>query len=235
MNRISWAALVTTGLLSLGTLAGCSDEPASPGSGGTSSTGGTAATGGTSAGGTGTTGTKLDPPVSYTILSGADAAAAPAAAPAAYSGPMTACLTCHGQNGEGVTLLAPEIRHIQPTYATWVVRNGRGFMSKFDTTALSDADLQAILTWLSTPPKPTTGEGLYKDFCGNCHGPTTPSGGAVPVNVRGLSAAVVSTYVRNGYGSNPADRNEYMPPFPATVLTDAELALIQTHLGSTTP
>jgi len=240
MNRMSLAGLVATGLLSMTALTGCSDDPApGPGAGGNASTGGTGSgTGGgvTAGSGNTTAGTKLDPPNSFTILTDAPAGAA---APAAFSANI--CSTCHGNNAEGVLNNGPEIRHLPATYATWVVRNGgargAGFssMAAFPPSSLSDPDLQGIIAWSNSLPRPTTPEGLYKDFCGNCHGPMNPTGGAVPVNIKGLSMGLVQTYVRSGNGTNPMERNEYMPAFDMTQLSDQELAQIQTFLGSTSP
>ncbi len=245
MKRLNWAGFATTGLLSVATLAGCSDDPVAPATGGTNSTGGTSSSGGTSAGGTGTSGsgtggmkpaTMLPGTQGYTVLSGPNAMPATAAAPDAYK-TTAACVACHGNNGEGIDNLAPEIRHTPSAYATAIVRNGRPStsMSPFPVTSLSDADLTAIVTWLGGMPKPTTPDGLYKDFCGNCHGPAVATGGAVAVNVTGLSATSVTNAVRLGFGTDPMLRTGYMPKFDATQLTDAELAQIQTFLGSTTP
>lgn len=246
MKRSNWAGLVATSLLAVTTLGGCSDDAPPANAGGTANaagtpattagtgTGGTPAAGGSATAGTSPmTGTKLDPPNSYTYLTGADAAANATAAPAAYSSAATACNSCHGANGEGTNLIAPEIRHVSATYANWVIRNGRGFMSKFDTSMLSDADMQSIIAWMDSMPKPATGDSLYKDFCGNCHGPTTGSGGAVPVKVTGLTMTQVTNAVRGGFGTDPSYRTAFMPKFEVAALSDAELALIQTFLGST--
>jgi mono/diheme cytochrome c family protein len=185
------------------------------------------------------TGTQLQPPSSYTNLTAADAPAG-AAPPAAWGAAATACSSCHGTNGEGLPSIAPEIRHITPAFAQHIVRAGRGAMPVFPATMpasptelwVSDADLTAIITWLGSLPKPTTGAGLYKDFCGNCHGPQMGTGGSVPYTVTGLSAAEVTSKVRGGVGTDPSKRNQFMPKFDATVLTDAELMLIQQFLGS---
>jgi mono/diheme cytochrome c family protein len=153
------------------------------------------------------------------------------------------CNTCHQANGEGFAQLAPEIRHTPVTYATWVVRNGRTWngvatsmvafpMSSADpkVLAISDADLTAVLTWLNTAPKPTTGAGLYKDFCGNCHGPMTGTGGIVPIKVVGLTRAAITQKVRMGEGTDPSMRNLYMPPHTTAELTDAELGMIMDYV-----
>ncbi len=225
-----------TGLISAATLAGCSSTPDDPGAPMT-----TAGAGGMGVGGgAGTTGsgggTMLSPPASYTYLTGADAMPGAMTAPPAWS--SKGCTTCHGANGEGFMGLGPEIRHTPTAYATYVVRNGRApfIMAKFPempmamTTDVSAADLTAILTWLSSHPKPTTGQGLYKDFCGNCHGPGMATGGAVPVNVIGKTKIEITQKVRMGEGTDPAMRNGYMPAEDMAALTDAELTLIQDYL-----
>jgi mono/diheme cytochrome c family protein len=230
MNRTSWAGLVATGLLSLTVLAGCSDDP--PPGPNLNPAGGTGGTGNTPS-----AATMLSPPLSYTILSGPNAVAATTPAPAAYTG-VNACNSCHGVNAEGIDNTAPDIRHVPPVYGAWIIRNGgargMGFstMSPFAVTALSDADMQAILTWVDSMPKPTTPEGLYKDFCGNCHGPSNPTGGAVAVNIKGIKKGLVTAYVRSGNGMDPMQRGEYMPAFDTTLLTDPELDQIQTYIGS---
>jgi mono/diheme cytochrome c family protein len=149
------------------------------------------------------------------------------------------CNVCHGANAEG-TVIAPEIRHTPATYAKWVVRNGQKFMGMptsmvaFPTmssdpkvAAISDADLDAVINWLATMPKPTTGPSLYKDFCGNCHGPMQPTGGNIPISIANETIMEVNQKVRMGEGSDPSMRNLYMPPHTAAELTDAELGLIE--------
>ena len=124
-----------------------------------------------------------------------------------------------------------------------VVRNGRTWngvptsMVAFPQTsadpkvlAISDADLAAVLTWLGTAPKPTTGPGLYKDFCGNCHGPTTGTGGIVPISIIGKTRAEITQKVRMGEGTDKTMRNLFMPPHTAMELTDAELGMIMDYV-----
>lgn len=245
MKRLHWAGIVTTVAVLAG-LGGCSD-PAPGNTGGSSGSGAntagtTGTTGGTGSSTGGTSGTQpatqLSGAAAFTILSATDAPAGTAPAPAKFGATGAGCSVCHGNNGEGVDLLGPEIRHIDPTYGTWVVRHGRSgsAMVAFPVTAstpsasLSDAELADIMTWLGGLPKPTTPQGLYKDFCGNCHGPTNPTGGAVAVNVSGLTVADVNMFVRDGEGTDPSMRTAYMPKFSTTALTDAELAQIQTFI-----
>jgi len=236
MKRAYWAGFAVSGLMTIGALSGCSGDPDPGNTNGTAGTA-TAGTGSGTAGGTGTgggaplTGTQLQPPASYTVLSSAEAPPSTTPAPAKYG--SLVCSSCHGANGEG-GLSGPEIRHVSADYAKWIVRNGRAntSMVAFDAASLTDAELTEIIAWLDAQPRPTTPQGLYRDFCGNCHGPMTPSGGAVPVSAQSLPTATVTTTVRSGEGTDPSMRNAYMPKFDATALTDAELAQINTFLGS---
>jgi mono/diheme cytochrome c family protein len=214
MKRLNWAGLAVTGLLSVTALSGCSSDPAPGGS-------------------EPPPGVQLKPPDYFVALTGADAAPGATAAPAAFS--RNICNSCHGDQAQGNPPFGPEIRHMDPTYGSWVVRNGRGAdssMIAFPATSVTDAELAEIMTWLNSLPKPTTPVSLYKDFCGNCHGPNTPTGGAVPVAIGGLASISVSTFVRGGSGSDPALRTGFMPKFDMTRLTDPELAQIQSFLGS---
>jgi mono/diheme cytochrome c family protein len=190
-------------------------------------------------------GTQLIPPNSYVVLTGADAAPGSMPAPAAWA--SAGCNVCHQANGEGFNGLAPEVRHVPASYATWVVRHGRVFngvqtgMLAFPTTttdpmkmpAITDADLVAVIAWLEAMPKPTTGQGLYKDFCGNCHGPVNPSGGIVPVSILNHTRTVINQKVRVGEGMDPAVRTGFMPPEDMSKLSDIELGMIEDFLMAT--
>lgn len=153
--------------------------------------------------------------------------------PAVYT---TTCAPCHGPQGEG-TALGYELQHPVEAYSSWVVRNGRpaggelpGVMTSYDTDAVSDADLEAIWAWLQAMPRAEDGEGLYRDFCGNCHGPDG-RGGAVFEGARG-TAASITRHVRGGEGgAGYGVRQRYMPAFDAARLSDAELQLIIDFLG----
>ena len=67
--------------------------------------------------------------------------------------------------------------HPPEDYTRWIIRNGRTGhpdfivgMTAYDECALSDTTLDEIIAFLNAPPKPTDGQGLYEDFCANCHG-----------------------------------------------------------------
>jgi mono/diheme cytochrome c family protein len=203
----------------------------SPGTAGTG-----AGTAGSNTGTGGMTGTQLQSPAYFVNLTGADATAG-MPAPAAFMN--AGCNACHGSNGEGVKGIGPEIRFTPKEYAVSVVRNGRKMpngaasaMIAFPAASVSDIDLDAINTWQNSFTKPTTGQGLYLSMCGNCHGPMTPTGGSAPISIQGKSKMDVGMYVRNGNGTDFTMRATYMPKFDTTLLTEAELGLIETYLGS---
>ena len=195
-------------LFSLAFVNGCGgEEPADDSPKGGSGTGG----GGTGGGGAvKMTGVQLTGATSYTILSATDAVAGPNPAPAAYG--SSACVSCHGSVGQGVGSVGPEIRHVSGPFLTHVVRTGRPgtAMLAVPATSLPDAQLTEIQTWLAGQPKPTTGQGLYLDYCGNCHGPAG-GGGGVPVKAQGLPTMTI-TSTRNN-----VRRIRYLPTVPPSL------------------
>jgi ubiquinol-cytochrome c reductase cytochrome c subunit len=147
----------------------------------------------------------------------------------------TVCASCHGMAGEG-TESAPPIQRPVPGFARYVIRNGRaptGYpaaMPSFSADALSDADLDSLVDWLGSFPKPADGEGLYRMFCGNCHGPGG-SGGRVRERITD-ELDEVREQVRDGEGGTRyADRTEYMPSWSRDELTDGEVDRIVEYLG----
>jgi mono/diheme cytochrome c family protein len=186
MKSTQWLRVVMTSLVSLSAIAGCGGDDTPDPSGG-------AGTGGGGGAGTGTPGVTKVPPIDgsngYVVLSDADAPANTAAAPAKYG--SAGCGSCHSAKAQGFSPIAPEIRHVPPAFAAFVIRNGRKDSKGVQTPmvafpavaamptdpALTDAEIMEVVTWLNGAPKPTTPDGLYKDFCGNCHGPTSASGG----------------------------------------------------------
>ncbi len=151
------------------------------------------------------------------------------------------CLPCHGQLGSGIStpeLLGPEIQHPIADYARWVVRNGLpgvGYkepMEPWTTIALPDADLELVLGFLNKLPKPLTGQQLYGDYCGNCHG-ADGKGGVTLVDVTTPTAlANFTTVVRAGAALGQYNlRSDYMPAFDPTVLTDAEVQLVSDYVS----
>lgn len=144
------------------------------------------------------------------------------------------CSMCHGADGKG-TNDGPQILNPVTGYATYVVRHGRndmGFpapMKPFDTAALSDGEVAAILDFLAMAEKPTTGPELYGRFCQNCHGATGRAGRVGKNIVREVNN--MSSIVRSGHGGTSyGSRTSYMPAFSKDALTDAELALIKSYV-----
>jgi mono/diheme cytochrome c family protein len=104
-------------------------------------------------------------------------------------------------------------------------------MVAYAADKLSDANLTLIWDYLDKPAKPTTGQALYLDYCGNCHGADGKGG----PTMRNLLNEVdkVKSMARSGAHLGEFDmRREYMPAFGAAVLSDAELELIRTYVDS---
>ena len=147
------------------------------------------------------------------------------------------CLPCHGADAAG-TKLGPEIKHPPRDLASWVVRNGRagtgfpGPMAGYAPGAISDAALAAVLDWLTALPRAQDGQGLYLDFCGNCHG-ADGLGGIVGQRPAGKPVAQILAKVRTGHGgAGFANRTQYMPKLTPADLSDAELEAIESFLGA---
>jgi mono/diheme cytochrome c family protein len=146
------------------------------------------------------------------------------------------CAVCHGEQGVG-GMFAPEIQHPVRDYSTWVVRNGRAMttfpkpMEKVAADKLSDADLTLIWDYLDKPPQPTTGQALYLDYCGNCHGADGKGGPTTRPIVDEL--AELKKQVRDGAHPGEFDmRREYMPAMSASRISDSELQLIYDYVAS---
>jgi mono/diheme cytochrome c family protein len=147
------------------------------------------------------------------------------------------CATCHGSTGEG-TDKGYELRHPARGYSTFVVRNGRpgvefpmSEMSAYDTSLLSVQQLEEIWDFLSDMPQPTTGEGLFLDYCANCHG-ADALGGVVDEDVDDEAFIDILEQVREGNGDNDyAVRLEYMPSRTNAELSDSQLLLIADYLS----
>jgi mono/diheme cytochrome c family protein len=85
--------------------------------------------------------------------------------------------------------------------------------------------------WLDSFPQPTTGEGLYQDYCANCHGEDA-LGGVVDQGLDGETLTNIVDKVRAGNGDRAyAARGDYMPSWTAEQLNDAELELVADYLG----
>jgi mono/diheme cytochrome c family protein len=148
------------------------------------------------------------------------------------------CAPCHGAEGEG-TALGYELRHPDREHSTWVVRNGRpgvefenSVMIALPPTVVSDAQLEEIWDWLDAFEQPTTGEGLYVDYCGNCHGDDA-AGGAVGKDIRDKELGDIQEKVRRGEGlGSVGARARYMPARGTSALTDAEVQAIADYIAA---
>jgi mono/diheme cytochrome c family protein len=147
------------------------------------------------------------------------------------------CATCHGAAAEG-TDRGYELRHPSRAYATFVLRHGRpgvefvtSEMDAYPAELLGDAQLSEMWDWLDSFPQPTTGEGLYQDYCANCHGEDA-LGGVVDQGLDGETLTNIVDKVRAGNGDRAyAARGDYMPSWTAEQLNDAELELVADYLG----
>jgi mono/diheme cytochrome c family protein len=218
-----------------GAAPGSGGRPGSGGAGGSGS-GGLVGTGGSA--GRGGTGGRVGTGGSS---SNADAGASDGGGMGGGSGTLPAgyavCAPCHGNEGAGVSGHGPDIQHPVVDFSTWVIRNGRTHpnfpepMAKFTTDMLPDAQLQGILSYLAARPKPTTGAGLFIDFCANCHGADAKGGVTMrPIDTEPMSAFLMN--VRNGHHAGEfSARRDFMPKWTAAQLSDADVRLIATHVG----
>lgn len=149
------------------------------------------------------------------------------------------CASCHGDDGAG-TPAGPQILSPVRGFATHVIRHGRGRelgyadeMPAWDTTLISDAQLTSILDVLSAAPKPTTGQGLYGRFCGNCHGGDA-QGGRVGKDIT-RETDEIHEAVREGHHVGQYADDEYMPAWSDAELTRAEVTLIAQYLATLPP
>lgn len=219
-------ALVALLVACTGTLEGNIDGSAGTSSGGTVN-GGTGGGAGTSAGAANDAGP-------------GDAGGAPPIDDAgpALSGPelfAASCAPCHGVEGQG-SPLGPELQHPVADYATWVARHGRATntypvpMAAYDTTLVSVEQLGEIWLWLGSFPMPSTGQGLYEDYCANCHG-ADALGGRVGKRIDDQEIQDVEEKVREGEGGNNfASTAQYMPHWSSAELSSNQLALIAEYI-----
>lgn len=142
------------------------------------------------------------------------------------------CAPCHGTSAEG-TALAYELRHPDRRLAEWVIRNGRSGvefpdsqMPAFGPELISDAQLGELFDWLDDYDRPTSGEGLYRDYCANCHGADPRVGGVIREDILGEDDEDILDTVRDGDGDGIEPRSEYMTTFSPVALSDAEVQSI---------
>lgn len=146
---------------------------------------------------------------------------------------QSVCAVCHGDEGTG-TDVAPEIQHPPPDYFEWVVRNGLegaydSPMLAFSEASLSDAQIDRILEYLTELPQPTTDEGLYFDYCANCHGDDA-RGGVANKKIAGKDEFL--EVLRQGKGgANYQARTRYMPSWQSSELDDALVSRLEGYVG----
>jgi mono/diheme cytochrome c family protein len=142
-------------------------------------------------------------------------------------------MTCHGEEGTGSSI-APELQHPPPDHFRWVVRNGltgayESAMVALPEAGLTDVQLESILDYLSQLPEPDTDEGLYLDYCANCHG-ADARGGVARKEIAGKREAL--EVIREGKGGTDyAARTRYMPSWQSGALDDDVVARIEAYVG----
>ncbi|MDX1747271.1 MAG: c-type cytochrome, partial [Halobacteriales archaeon] len=86
------------------------------------------------------------------------------------------CSTCHGKQGEGTATKGIQLRYDDDGYSEYWTRNGRqtttyeGDMPAYPREMISDEQLTEIFEFIDQAPRPTDGEGLFVQYCSNCHG-----------------------------------------------------------------
>jgi len=153
------------------------------------------------------------------------------------------CSLCHGEDALGVDPDSlsvpgggPEVRHPDPEYTRWLLRNGREDhpdfpegMAAYDDCILSDQMIEEIIVFLNSFPQPTDGAGLYNDYCANCHGADGRGG----VSTRGLAGETGETGMLIQSGTHLGEyelRNEFMPVID---LTQEELNMVMDYMQNT--
>ncbi|MFT4704504.1 MAG: mono/diheme cytochrome c family protein [Bradymonadia bacterium] len=154
------------------------------------------------------------------------------------------CTGCHSPDGTG-TSLGPNIQQPIVDLASTTVRRGRqeqgypGGMPSYSEVLLSDVELCSIIAFLREPPKPTSGEGLYLTYCGNCHGDGelggVGQGGRTRQSLLDFAVDEPERFlaaVRSGFGgSDVRASRDYMPSWQADELSDSDVQLIVDYLA----
>ena len=147
----------------------------------------------------------------------------------------SACALCHGPDAMGGDL-GPNVRYVDSGYTHFLVREGResmtypGPMLALSDAVVTDEQIDLIVEYLWSFPKPTTGQELFIQICSNCHG-ADGAGGPTGRPVIG-EAQMAQQLVRNGHDGAYDDRREFMPSYDQTQITDEELQLITEFIGT---
>ncbi len=150
---------------------------------------------------------------------------------------VSLCSGCHGVEAEG-GVNGYELRHPDRGLASFVIRNGReglefpnSQMAAYGEDVFSDQQLEELFDWLDAFEQPSTGEGLYADYCANCHG-TQPGQGVINEDIADKGFNDTIEKVREGEGgSNYGNRGGYMSAFDDSKLSDAEVQAIVDWMG----
>ena len=144
------------------------------------------------------------------------------------------CVGCHGEQGAGTANGGYQLRYDDDPYSEFWTRNGRATtiyddpMPAYPVETISNQQLDEMFVYLNSAPKPTSGQGLYNQYCANCHG-LDGSGGPSRKGIRGEGE---TDKVRNGDGgTNYANRTNYMTGWNTTQLTDAEVQMINAYVA----
>lgn len=153
-----------------------------------------------------------------------------------------ACVSCHGQRGEG-TQLGPDLTRAGAASADFQLSTGRmplpapGAVPRRGTPAFSRSDIDALTAYVaslghgpaipSVPAgDPSQGRRLYLATCAACHSSTGEGaslpGGQVAPSLLPSRATQIAEAVRLGPGA--------MPAFPPTELSDAQLGAVIAYL-----
>jgi mono/diheme cytochrome c family protein len=144
------------------------------------------------------------------------------------------CVGCHGDVGAGIDTKGMQLRYDDDAFSAYWVRAGRGTnafdspMPAYPASMISNQQLDEMFTWIRSEPHPTDGEGLFNQYCANCHG-ADGRGGSSGESIRGSGA--FTGVVRQG--KNRADgydrRRSYMSAWTSAQISDAEIQLISAY------
>jgi mono/diheme cytochrome c family protein len=102
-------------------------------------------------------------------------------------------------------------------------------MPAFDEHLAPESEVADVLSYLDTFAQPTTGKGLFLDYCGNCHG-ADAKGGTTGHPIMGLTGGFEEA-VRQGRNLHQmGSRASYMPRWKEAELSDAEIGAMADYV-----